>query len=212
MDGNPPARAVRTAPIVVLDEGEQGLGPGRLAVPRPAVLPLPRERPAHALDLSVLPGAVGGARLWRTPRPASSELSSRPRYPGPLSVISRSTRTPMAARRRPARQPAARRRRCGCGRRRRHGETPSQPRHRAGRRGASPPAALQFEPALGPALYLFSDKKEIRLVPAPRGRWPTAPDGLSALPLAKARGVLPPGTARRGRRLIETCRGSPMAP
>lgn len=45
-----------------------------------------------------------------------------------------------------------------------------------------------------------------------RGRWLTAPDGPSALPLAKARGVLPPGTARRGRRLIETCRGTAPRP
>lgn len=61
-------------------------------------------------------------------------------------------------------------------------------------------------------LLLFCRGREIRLEPAPRGRWPTAPDGPVALPLAKARGVLPPGTGRRGRRLIETCRGVPTAP
>lgn len=50
---------MRTVPIVSLDEGGQGLGPARLALPRPAVLPLLRERPVHPLDLAVLPGAVG---------------------------------------------------------------------------------------------------------------------------------------------------------
>ena len=54
-----PARAVRTAPIVMLDVGGQGLGPARLAVPRTPVLPLLGERPVHALDLAVLPGAEG---------------------------------------------------------------------------------------------------------------------------------------------------------
>lgn len=52
-----PARAVRTVPIVALDEGGQGGGPGPLALPGAGVLPLPRERPVHALDLAVLPGA-----------------------------------------------------------------------------------------------------------------------------------------------------------
>lgn len=55
--GAGPARAVRAVPIVVLDEGVQGRGPGLLALPRPRVLPLLRERPVHPLDLAVLPGA-----------------------------------------------------------------------------------------------------------------------------------------------------------
>lgn len=54
-----PARAVRTVPIVALDEGGQGGCPGLLALPGAGVLPLSRERPVHALDLAVLPWAEG---------------------------------------------------------------------------------------------------------------------------------------------------------
>lgn len=50
---------MRTLPIVVLDEGVQGLGPGPLALPCAGVLPFLRERSVHALDLAVLPGAEG---------------------------------------------------------------------------------------------------------------------------------------------------------
>lgn len=50
---------MRTLPIIVFDEGGQGGSPARLAVPRPGVLPFLGQRAVHALDLAVLPGAVG---------------------------------------------------------------------------------------------------------------------------------------------------------
>lgn len=59
MGGRPPAGAVRTGPIIVLDVGGQGRGPARLALPGAPVLPLLGEGAVHALDLPVLPGAVG---------------------------------------------------------------------------------------------------------------------------------------------------------
>lgn len=43
----------------MLDVGGQGLCPARLALPRPAVLPLLRERPVHPLRLAVLSGSEG---------------------------------------------------------------------------------------------------------------------------------------------------------
>ena len=49
---------MRTLPIIAVDEGREGVRPPGLAVPRPPVLPLLRERAVHALDLAVLPGAV----------------------------------------------------------------------------------------------------------------------------------------------------------
>ena len=55
--GQVPAGAVRPAPIAVAHAGPQSLRPGGLAPPRPGVPPLPRERPVHALDPAVLPGA-----------------------------------------------------------------------------------------------------------------------------------------------------------
>lgn len=50
---------MRTLPIIVFDEGGQGGSPARLAVPCPGVLPFLGQRAVHALDLAVLPGAVG---------------------------------------------------------------------------------------------------------------------------------------------------------
>lgn len=50
---------MRTFPIIVFDEGGQGGSPARLAVPRPGVLPFLGQRAVHALDLAVLPEAVG---------------------------------------------------------------------------------------------------------------------------------------------------------
>ena len=62
---------MRTVPIVALDEGCQGRGPGILALPGAGVLPLSRERPVHALDFAVLPGAEGPCVL--VPYPAGLE-------------------------------------------------------------------------------------------------------------------------------------------
>ena len=83
--GQAPARAVRTDPIVALDEGCQGLGPGILALPGAGVLPLPRERPVHALDLAVLPGAEGPRVL--VPYPAGLEQRVELARPAGRSVV-----------------------------------------------------------------------------------------------------------------------------
>ncbi len=42
-------------------------------------------------------GLYGLVYMWRTPSAASRALSSRLRYPGPLSVMTRSTATPRPA-------------------------------------------------------------------------------------------------------------------
>lgn len=60
---------MRTVPIVALDEGGQGRGPARLALPGAPVLPLLGEGAVHALDLPVLPGAVGARVLVLDPAP-----------------------------------------------------------------------------------------------------------------------------------------------
>ena len=57
--GASPACAVRTVPIVKLDEGVEGLGPGLLTLLGASVLPLLCERPVHAYEPSVLPGTQG---------------------------------------------------------------------------------------------------------------------------------------------------------
>lgn len=50
MGGRPPARAARTRPIIVLDEGGQGGRPARFAAPRPGVLPfLGLRAPIHSV-------------------------------------------------------------------------------------------------------------------------------------------------------------------
>ena len=76
---------MRTAPIVALDEGCQGLGPGILALPGAGVLPLSRERPVHALDLAVLPGAEGPRVL--VPYPAGLEQRVELARPVGRSVV-----------------------------------------------------------------------------------------------------------------------------
>ena len=57
--GQAAACAVRSVPIVALDEGGEGGGPLRLAAPRPRVLPFLGKGPVHPLDLAVLPGVEG---------------------------------------------------------------------------------------------------------------------------------------------------------
>lgn len=76
---------MRTVPIVALDEGCQGLGPGILALPGAGVLPLSRERPVHALDLAVLPGAEGPRVL--VPYPAGLEQRVELARPVGRSVV-----------------------------------------------------------------------------------------------------------------------------
>lgn len=50
---------MRTFPIIVLDEGWEGVSPPSLASVGAGVLPFLGERAVHALDFAVLPGAVG---------------------------------------------------------------------------------------------------------------------------------------------------------
>lgn len=50
---------MRTRPIIVLDEGREGVRPPGLALPRPSVLPFLRDGAVHPLHLAVLPRAVG---------------------------------------------------------------------------------------------------------------------------------------------------------
>ena len=79
--GASPACAVRTVPIVMLDEGVEGLGPRPLAFPGASVLPLLRERPVHELNLSVLPGAEGpGVLVLCANLRSFLKISSRLKY------------------------------------------------------------------------------------------------------------------------------------
>ena len=64
---------MRSLPIVVVDEGLQGVRPGGLALPGPHVLPLTGQRLVHALDLAVLPGAVR-PRVLVPDAPGAEEL------------------------------------------------------------------------------------------------------------------------------------------
>lgn len=97
---NAPACAAPTTPIIAVDEGREGVRPPGLAAPRPPVLPFLGERAVHALDLAVLPKAVGPGAEVADPSETSRPLNSPLRQPGPLSVMARSTRTSSPAKKR----------------------------------------------------------------------------------------------------------------